>query len=399
MRRSPATGVVACAAMSIASWCAGPAFAQQAGGGSGPAGFGVGPLLLVPGIDFALGHDDNIYYSNANRRSSGVRIFSPYVRLEGAPTPHKFDASLRYDFGRYSGRPDDDYEDYSLNSNADLVFTGRSGLRLRAEHRRGHDPRGSTDRPFGAEPDVYKNTGGEGLFRYGAQGARGGIELDGGHFERRYQNNRPITEASDYSQGSGGATFLWRVAPRTELLFQGQRRNYDYKLATSTLDSTENRFYGGARWQATAATSGSVKIGRLKKDFHDPARHDVSAGSWDVGVRWSPRTYSAVDLATSKATTESTGLGDTILTRTHGLSWTHDWSSRFRSQLLGSLRNDKYQGFSREDNTVLTGVKLNYQFRRWLRFGVDYLHTKRDSDVQTFDYTRNVILFTVGATL
>src|SRR5438034_8987739 len=106
MRRSPATGVVACAAMSIASWCAGPAFAQQAGGGSGPAGFGVGPLLLVPGIDFALGHDDNIYYSNANRRSSGVRIFSPYVRLEGAPTPHKFAASLRYDFGRYSGRPD-----------------------------------------------------------------------------------------------------------------------------------------------------------------------------------------------------------------------------------------------------------------------------------------------------
>jgi hypothetical protein len=103
----------------------------------------------------------------------------------------------------------------------------------------------------------------------------------------------------------------------------------------------------------------------------------------------------------SRQTTESTGLGDTILTRNNGLSWTHDWNSRFRTQLLGTLRNDKYQGagVSRVDDTTSAGVRVIYRFRRWLRFGVEALRTHRDSDIDAFDYRRNLILFTVGATL
>lgn len=398
MQTSGSVGRIVFAALLVASWSAGTALGQQAGG---PAGIAVGPFKAIPGVDLAIGHDDNLFSSDVNKRGSSLRILSPYVRLEGAPAPHKFDVGLRYDLGRYGNSPDDNYDDYALLGNADVVFTGRAGLRLRAEHRRGHDPRGSTDRPLGDRPDVYKHTGADGVLRYGATGAQGRIELDGGYYERRYQNNRPVTEASDYNTGSAGGTFLWRVQPRTDLLLQAQRRNYDYQLASSTLDSTEDRLYAGARWQATARTDGSVKIGRLKKDFRDSGRTDFSGGSWDVGVRWSPRTYSAVDFLTSKQTNESTGFGDAILTKIYGLSWTHDWNSRFRSQLFGNWRNDHFQGASvaREDDSGTFGVRFIYQFRRWLRFGAEYARTERDSNIQAFDYKRNLLLFTVGATL
>jgi len=392
--------VIAAAAAATAWWYAGTALAQQSSAAQVP-GIRLGPLVAYPGVDLALGRDDNLFLSDANKRSSRFRVFSPYLRLEGVPTPHKFNVLLRYDYGRYSSSPDDNYDDYALLGNADLVFTGRAGLKLRAEHRRGHDPRGSTDRPFGPRPDIFKHTGAEGVFAYGAAGAQGRIEVDAGYFERRYQNNRTFTEASDYDTGSGGGTFLWRVQPKTQLLFQVQRREYDYRLASSTLDSTEDRFYFGARWEATAKTDGTLKIGRLKKDFRDSSRDDISTGSWDVGVRWSPLTYSFFDLATSKQTTESTGFGDAIVTKNHSLTWSHDWSSRVRTQLLGSLRNDEFQGagVSREDDTRTLGVRLTYQFRRWLRFGVEYVHTDRDSNAALFDYERNLILFTVGATL
>lgn len=398
---SKAGNRIAFAAMLIAHGYAGTALAQPTGSDSGPAGVPVGPLMAVPGVDLAAGRDDNLFFSDANKRASNIRILSPYLRLEGASGPHKFDLGLRYDFGRYSDSADDNYDDYALLGTADVVFTGRTGLKLRAEHRRGHDPRGSTDRPFGERPDVFKHTGAEGVFRYGAAGARGRIELDGGYFERRYQNNLAITEANDYATAAGGGTFLWRVQPKTELLVQAQRRNYDYRLAASTLDSDEDRFYVGARWEATARTDGTVKIGHLKKDFRDSSRQDVSAGSWDAGVRWSLRTYSVFELNTSRQTTESTGFGDTILTDSHALSWTHDWNSRFRTQLLGIWRNDEYQGASvaREDETTSLGVRLTYRFRRWLRFGMEVLRTDRDSDVQSFDYKRNLILFTAGVTL
>jgi hypothetical protein len=391
-------GLVACAAALTLGGFAPGGQAQESATGA-PAGFGVGPLKAFPGVDLAIGRDDNLYSSDANKRSSNFTILSPYLRLEGTPGPHKFDAAFRLDSGRFSDASADDYDDYALTGNADLVFTGRAGLRLKAEHRRAHDPRGSTDRPFGAEPDEFNYTGAEGIFGYGAQGAQGRIEVDAGYFEKRYQNNRAFTEASDYDVGSAGGTFLWRVQPKTQLLFQGKRHEFDYRLPSSTLDSTENRLYVGARWEATAKTDGTVKIGRLKKDFRDASREDVSSGSWDVGVRWSPLTYSAVDLQTSKQTTESTGFGNTILTKAHSLTWSHDWSSRFRTQVLGNLRNDKYQGATREDDTRTAGVRLTYQFRRWLRFGVEYLRTDRDSDIQAFDYQRNFILFSVGATL
>ena len=387
MQWSRAAMLIAGAAALAVSCADGAAQAQQ------PAS------AIIPGITVALGRDDNMFFSDANRQSSSIRVVSPFLRLEGAPGAHKYDLTLRADDGHYGSDQADDYVDYGLAGNADLSFSARSGLRARLELRHGHDPRGSTDRPFGIRPDEYNHMGGEGVLRYGAAGARGRIELDGGYFRRRYTNNREITAANDYDQGTGGATFLWRVQPRTQLLMQAQRRAYNYVLPASTLDSTETRLYGGARWQATAKTDGSAKIGRLKKEFRDSTREDVVSGSWDIGIRWSPLTYSAVDFLTSKQTTESTGLGDTIITKLHAVSWTHDWNSRVRSQLVGSWRGDVYQGATREDQTRSLGVNLSYQFRRWLRFGAEATRALRDSSADNFDYHRNVIFFNVTVSL
>jgi len=366
-----------------------------------PAGFPVGPLVVYPGIDLAVGHDDNLFLRPANRSSSNFTIVSPYVRAEARPGPHKFDVALRIDDGRYHSSSADNYTDYWLLGNGDLVFSGRMGLKLRAELRHGHDPRGSTDRGISATPDEYDNTGVDGVFRYGAPGARGRIEIDAGAFARRYTNNRLTTVAADRDTKVLGGTFFWRVMPRTELLFQAQHRNIDYQLATSTLSSTEDRLYIGAKWEATAATSGYAKFGRLNKNFNSAARADFSGSSWDVGVRWSPLTYSVFDLYSSKQANESTGFGDTTVTKLYGITWSHAWTSRLRTQVLASLRNDNFNGagVTRQDDTISYGLKAAYDFRRWLRFGAEYTHFTRDSNLNAFDYKRNLLLFTVGATL
>jgi hypothetical protein len=368
---------------------------------TGPAGFPVGPLVVYPGIDLAVGHDDNLFLRPVDRTSSSFTVVSPYVRAEARPGPHKFDFALRIDDGRYYSSAADSYTDYSLLGNGDLVFSGRMGLTLRAEHRHGHDPRGSTDRGVSATPDEYDNSGIDGVFRYGAPGARGRIEIDAGAFARRYTNNRLSTAASDRDTSALGGTFFWRVMPRTELLFQAQHRDIDYRLAASTLDSTEDRYLVGVKWEATAATTGTAKFGRLKKDFDSPLRQDFSGSSWDVGVRWSPLTYSVFDFVTSKQASESTGVGDTVVGTNYGVTWSHAWSSRLRTQALASFRNDAYTGagVSRKDDTTSFGLRVAYDFRRWLRFGAEYTHFERDSNDNAFNYKRNLLLFTVGATL
>jgi hypothetical protein len=369
---------------------------------SGPAGIPIGPLMVFPGVDFAIGYDDNLFMTPTNRTSSVSSVVSPYAKAELKSGPHVFDAIFSLQHGRYYDSPADTYTDYALGANANLVLSGRARAAIGVQHRRGHDPRGSTDRGVSGEPDVYTNTGITGGFAYGAQGAKGALEFDAGWFQREYQNNRATTAASDRTTANVGGTFLWRIQPKTQLLFNVQHIDTDYDLGTSTQDSTDNRVYVGARWEATALTQGTVKFGRMSKRFGTGSgRQNITDTSWDVGVRWSPLTYSVFDFNTSKLTGESTGVGDAIVGKLYSVLWTHAWNSRLRTQVLGSWKDDQFvgAGSSRKDETGTLGFKVNYQFRRWLKFGLDYTFSDRQSNDPAFNYRKNVILFSVGATL
>jgi hypothetical protein len=288
-----------------------------------------------------------------------------------------------------------------LQGQGDLVISGRADLKLRAEYRQGIDPRGSTDRTVSATPDQWVNQGVGGIFGYGAPGAQGRIEIDGAAYSRRYLNNRLTTEASEYDSTALGGTFLWRVAPKTELLAVAQRRTIDYALASSTQSSTEMRYLAGVKWEATAKTTGIARFGLLEKKFNSTGRTDFSGTTWDAAVRWSPLTYSVVDFNTTKSTTESTGTGDFLLTQNYGVSWNHAWNSRFSTAASAGWRKDEFLGTGggRVDKTSTLGLRLGYQWQRWLRFSAEYTVIDRVSNPNTFDFTRHLLMFTVGATL
>ena len=227
---------------------AGTAFAQSIATrrqyASGAAGFPVGPLNVFPGIDLAHGYDDNLFLEQQQYEIIRLHGREPLRARRGQAGPHKFDVTLRITNGHYWSSSADNYTDYSLIGNGDMVFSGRAGLKLRAEFRHGHDPRGSTDRAATSTPDQYNNYGLDGVFRYGAPGAQGRIEIDAGAFARRYTNNRATTDVSNHNTSRVGGTFFWRVMPRTELLVAGAPRRHQLPddSPPSTQDSTENRY-------------------------------------------------------------------------------------------------------------------------------------------------------------
>ena len=357
--------------------------------------------MAYPGIDFAVGYDDNLFLTPSAPTASIYTVVSPYVRLEAKPGPHKFEFTLRVNEGRYNSSSADNYTDYSLLGSGEMVFSARAGLKLNAEYRHGHDPRGSNDAAPTATPNQYDNYGIGGVYRYGADGARGRIEIDAGAFTRRYTNNSASTAPLDHDTTQLGGTLLWRVMPRTQLLTQAGYRRFDYLESGSTQNSTETRFLAGVRWEATAATSGTIKIGRVKKEFDSSSNPNFSGSTWEAGIRWSPLSYSVIDFATSKSISESTGVGDAIVSKNYGVTWSHAWSSRLSTQALGTYRNDTFLDSIplRVDNTTAFGLKADYEFRRWLRFGGAYTHFVRDSTYSGEGYKRNLLLFTVGATL
>jgi polysaccharide biosynthesis protein VpsM len=258
---------------------------------------------------------------------------------------------------------------------------------------RGHDPRGSTDRDIQAEPDRYRLVAPGVLVAYGTPGASGRVELYVNDASRRYRNNRATTAFSDRDVTEFGGAFYWRVAPRTYAVVEARKTELDYKSSLSPLSGEERRIFGGVIWEATAATTGTVKIGRLQKRF-DNTFPESKHTSWEALVTWAPRTYSKFDLYTGRYPTESTGLGSYILTDASGVVWNHAWSSYLNTEVNLRFQRDEYQGFNRSDDIRSIGLRAGYKFRRWLTLGAEYTYTQRDSNISVFEYDRNLYLLT-----
>jgi hypothetical protein len=364
----------------------------------GPAAvqLGTSPVYVSPFVSVAFGNDSNVNLAETNELDSAYQVYSGGIRADARDANSVFMLSLLGTHGRYSDSGDDNYTDSSLNASYDFAFTSRSFLRASWDYVRGHDPRGSTDRGVGSSPDKYFVSTPGLVYSYGAPTAQGRMEFWANRAVKHYLNNRDFTEGSDRNTVDYGGAFYWRVMPKTQLLVEARGTNLDYQMDQSPLSGREARFYAGVTWEATASTSGTVKVGRLEKRF-DSNLPKFSGGSWEAMVSWMPRSYSKVDIYSSRQPIESTGLGSFILSDASGIIWTHGWTSFFTTEANARIQKDKYKGFDRKDDITGYGLKANYQFRRWMTLGAEYQRTERDSDLQGYDYDKN--LWLISATL
>lgn len=395
----------------MAALVAGPALAQSslvrpayqypaAAPTSGPASVQVGttPFYFTPYMGFGAGYDDNLFLSNSNEKSSTLYVFSPGFTLDARSPNSVVRLSHQSQIGRYGQSEEDNYVDHTSLAQMDFAFDRRNFLRVGITHLRAHDPRGSTDRPIAGRPDRYRLTNPFVTYAFGAPGAAGRIEAYYNNANKRYLNNRETTVNSDRRTEEFGGAFYWRVMPKTYLLAEARETRIGYRSPAVPLDARERRYYGGVSWEATAATTGTLKAGRLERDF-DSDRPDFSGTSWEGIITWAPRSYSKFDFYTARQTNESTGLGNFILTSIYGVTWNHAWNSLMSTGVDYRHAKDDYQGFDRRDKTNAVNLKVGYKFRRWLTLGAEYTHTQRDSNLPLFEYDKNLYLLTATASM
>ena len=186
--------------------------------------------------------------------------------------------------------------------------------------------------------------------------------------------------------------------PKTYVLVEARRTDFSYLLPSSPFNSREDRYYGGVSWEATAATVGTIKVGRLEKRFESDAPR-FKGTSWEATVTWAPRTYSKFDFYATRTANESSGLGDFILSDITGITWTHAWNSVLSTGVDARYQKDQYKGFDRSDDIKSVGLKVGYKIRRWLTLGAEYTHTQRDSNSSTFEYDKNLYLLTATGSM
>ncbi len=128
---------------------------------------------------------------------------------------------------------------------------------------------------------------------------------------------------------------------------------------------------------------------------------------------WSPLSYSKVYLSTGRYISDASGggiltqggqgqIGDTsVKTSFVNIAWAHQWTERISSNVRGGYVVDQYVGgpTALTNKSPTAGAGLFYTPRRWLTLAADYTYSERDSSIGGFNYTRNLLMFSLRASM
>lgn len=359
-----------------------------------------GAFTLESSLGIEVRDDDNIFQSAGSEQSSQVSMLTPSVLMRFEPSGARLELGYDGEYAWYQDFDNDDYGDHALEAGAHLLVGRRSGLDFVASYEGEHENRGTgltqgfdfSSGELPEEPDQYTYEQFLARYTYGVNATGAILAFEAGEQEHAYDNNLERTRQFDRDTTYGQATVGLRIRPNTSLLLDLRSTDISYPRPLpfgKTLDSREHRYLVGVEWEATAKTTGSIRIGHVDKDYDDPGRPNFSGPNWEVAVRWSPRTYSHIDLGTARFPQETTSTSaDVQDTRTYSVRWSHEWNDRLESRVSASTLDDEFVGDteSRQQELQQYGVALIYEMRSWLRWEAGLEVNSRDSNVERFSF-------------
>ena len=356
-------------------------------------------IYLYPTAFFGYGQNSNLQTSSTNPISSSLYNIAPELLAEFKHKGDRYTALALLNTTRYLSSSEDNYTNSEFTIAGDNYFTARARAGWSIGQVNGNDPRGSNNRPISSEPDRWHSTNLNARLIYGAPEAQGRIELDLGNTAKTYDNNRTFTSVADLSRDSIATRIYYRLSGRSFALGEIRSAKTNYASSLSTDSNTERRYYIGYTWEASAATMGMVKLGTMTKDFDLGSKSNYNGSSWEASIRWTPLTYTAIDLISSRGTADSSGFGDYDLATTTSLTWNHKWTNSLTSQASVGLTATEFGATTRKDDTTNYSLVVNYAVLRWLKMGIDMTQTDNRSNVVGADFKRNVTMFTLNASL
>lgn len=362
-----------------------------------PKVINAGGFEIMPWLGLSVGKNDNVGLTNGVKTSSSFTLLNPNINIGLPVNGQYYGVNYSGTIARFSGSNIDNFNDHNFAAYADNTWSARLNTLVNADYVKGHDGRNAV---MFLNKEIWHTTGIKGKGHYGAEGAQGQFELEAGQMAKRYDSNiGGSTQLYNYDKTDFTGRFLYKIAPATQMFVEATNAKFKYADAAAKIhDSTQQQYMIGVKWEATAKTTGSFKMGTLKKSF-TLGTPSATSTVWDADINWSPKTYSVVDFSMHQRANEFGGTGNFIISRDTDIKWTHDWSGYVTSALSFGDGQDEYVASPRVDKRQMYALKATYGFRSWLRAGLEYKNTKRNSTNTLFSYTQGVTMLTLEGSL
>ncbi|GIC76073.1 outer membrane beta-barrel protein [Moritella sp. F3] len=355
-------------------------------------------IEITPSLAINYKYDDNIANVSSNKTASNLIEIMPALRIEGIKYNNQLTLNYAAKRNLYSESENSNFTDHTLQAGISRAMNRRHTLALLYQFDQGHDAP-NTGVSEGdvrvAEPAIFYAQAIDLSYRYGSQSSTVTLAPRVSFNNKRYdEDNSNYTTAADFNEYDYGLAIYYRLAASVNLLVDMGHISTNYRDTGNAKDSTQGSAnylaYSGINWDITGKTQGVIKLGYEKINFADNSRTAQADPSWDVGIRWSPKTYSIINISVSQKIRNAVTGTDSIETNNQSINWQHTWRYNLSSSLAYSHRDELYQQSKRNDNSHQLNMALDYQFRRWLTFGLSYGYQNKSSSDSRLAYDKSI---------
>jgi hypothetical protein len=344
-------------------------------------------LKLSPFLSERVEYESNVFQAPSHSQGDVIFKTIPGILADYTFGSHSLSGGYRAEILNYATLTSQNNTHHIAAAQLRLDFP-RTLINLKDDFTRTSDPPGTElTGPILSTTNVLNPTGEYRLTQSFSVG------LNSSWLHQRFDDSS-IGTLIDRDEYLAGASVFWKFLPKADLSL-----NYYYGWTTFTHSSdrnyTQNSLTLALRGEITAKLSSTFRVGYTHQSADQSGQ--VAFSGLTTGGEWVYRptdrtTVSLVTLRTSQASTD--GLNPYYVTTSATLSAQHQLMPKLSvgAQLGVGMVNypdkDTINGKTdwRQDSFSVAGAEIGYDIRPWLRVGLDYLRTGRDSNFSSFRF-------------
>jgi hypothetical protein len=365
-------------------------------------GVRAGSYFFYPFVLETFSYDDNVLSSKTNKVDDWFITSSPTLLMLSNWGRHQLDFQFGLTDYRYMDQTSENHTDFYAGSDWRIDVTRDFNLAGTLKATKLAEARGDADTSTAAaEPTEYRQY--DATLSVNKQFNRLSVHVGGGIQAYDYDDVAAVgggTIDQDNRDGriySAVGKLAYEFSPGYRMfgLVQGNQRDFGDD-ATDDRDSKGLEARAGVEFEVTRLVKGEISAGYMTQTYDWSSFDDVGTYALSGSLLWNPTQLMTVSLSANRRISETTvatssGHVDTILKA--GVDY--EVLRNLIASPWVSYTLEDYQDIDREDKTLSTGLSLQVLLNRHISAGAYYTFTTKDSDVDTYDYDKNV----VGGTL
>lgn len=370
-----------------------------------PVGGRVGSFFIFPKAEVEAEYNSNVYADETDVRDDFIGVLKPSVGVYSIWSRHSLGMRAGADIGRYAEYETENYEDFFVSGDSRLDIFHSAALSGELDLARRHEDRSSPDDVNGETPTEYYDLSGgvKGDYRVSRIALQGNVRYQYLDYEDVESSTGMTINNDDRDRlvGRMGGRVGYEVIPDHLLFLGGEYNNRDYIDAVDDggvdRDSQGYELELGVQFPVTAIVQGELSGGWQQQFYASDQFEDVGGYAFNAALTWFPTELTTVDLEGGRTIEETTTQGASGYFKSSlRLAVAHELRHNVILRADAGLSQDDYRGIERTDYSYSASVGARYLLNRNFYLGADYRFRQRDSDNDSSDFTRHIMMLRAG---